>query len=111
MSLPPPDVEAFFQDLAKAFVSPNYTAEDRYREFRKVFLSDETGKRVLYQVLAWGHMFRNSAALAKHDPYQTQFYEGERNLAQRVWAAIHQQPRGDRPTKQNSKRTPNASQE
>jgi hypothetical protein len=105
----PPDIEAFFTDLAKAFTG-KYTEEDRYREFRQVFLDTEQGRRVLYQILRWGHKFASSAKLAGFDPYKTMFHEGERNMALHIFATIHQQPQA-KPQRQTSKKVTNVSQQ
>ncbi len=96
------DPEAFFADLAKAYNGPSYTDVDRYRDFRQLFLGSEQGKRVLWQMLGWGHVFRSSAAMAGHDTNRTLFHEGERNLALRLFNTIHVEPK-ERPTRANSK--------
>lgn len=75
------------------------TDMDRYREFRLVFLSTEAGKRVLHDILAWGHIYRSSK---RPDPHDTSFREGERNLALKIMTAIHVEPQTERPQRQQS---------
>ena len=105
-TLPPPDPEAFFAELAAAWTGKNYTETERYKDFRQLFMGSDQGKRVLYQILGWGHMFRSSAALALHDPYRTQFHDGERNLTLRIFNAVHVEPK-DKPTRAVSQRPKN----
>lgn len=90
-----PDPERLFAEIASGFA----TDMDRYRDFRAVFLSDERGRRVLHEILGWGHVFRSSVQGRPVDPHQVTFREGERNLALRILAALNAEP-VDRPTTQ-----------
>lgn len=98
-----PDPEAFLAELHAAKLA-NYTDMDRYREFRGVLLGSDAGKRVLFQMLTWGHMFASD-----FDPVPTvhAFASGERNLALKIFAALNHEP-VEKPTKQNVKRTADA---
>ena len=65
---------------------------DRYRDFRAVFLGESTpeqGRRVLHEILTWGHIWRTSM---DPDPYQVHFNEGERSLSLKVVTAIENEP-------------------
>lgn len=80
-----------------------YTDKDRWHDFRRVFMGSEEGKRVLREILAWGHMFRSSAGRgAPIDPCRLAFHEGERNLALRLLTTVTVEP-PERPTE--TKRT------
>ena len=101
--LPPPDPIELAGELAKAYTGKNYTPLDRFKDFRQLFLGSEQGRRVLWQILAWGHMFASSTALAQHDSNKTFTLEGERNIALRIFAAIHQEPK-PLPTRANTRK-------
>ena len=85
-----------------AVANDSRTPMDRYREFRQVFLGTEEGKRVLRDILGWGHAWRPVEVM---DPtnlnaaYHTFRNCGERNLALKILTAIEVEP-GIRPTQQ-----------
>jgi hypothetical protein len=87
-----PDPEAFLAELAASYPG-KYRPKDRYRDFRRVFLDSEQGRRVLYELLSWGNMFRPSAPMARFDPYETMFHDGERNVALKIMSTMHAEPR------------------
>lgn len=90
-----PDPEVFLDDLRAAQVG-RYTRMDRYRDFRAVFMATPQGRRVLWQILAWGRMY---APVAKTgDPHMTYFRDGERNIGLRIMQAMNAEPaeRADR---------------
>lgn len=70
--------------------SSERTAQDRYREFRQLFLGSDVGKRVLHDILAMGHVWRSSVS---RDPYMTYANEGERRLALQIMATVHVEPK------------------
>ena len=73
--------------------SEGYTPQDRYRDFRAVFMSTEQGQRVLREILAWGHVFKPSVqAAGAIDPHRVTFAEGERNIALRLLTTINREP-------------------
>ena len=86
-----PDPEALLRELAAVGAYPaSYTgALDACRDFRAVFLSDERGRKVLSQILAWGHIM---GPTFDPDPYQMAALNGERNLALRVLSTIEVEP-------------------
>ena len=68
-----------------------YTPVDRYRDFRKVFGTDE-GKRVLSEILSWGRILRVPVLGKPIDPYAMAVAFGERNLALKLMAAVNIEP-------------------
>ena len=83
-----PDPEALFAEISHT----GYRDEDRYREFRRVFLGSDEGRRVLYEILSWGHMFQSSVSRTDIDPNRVMFLEGERNLALKLLATLNAEP-------------------
>ena len=92
-----PDPEAFIAELAASHPGKGYRPMDRYREFRRVFLQDDQGRRVLYEVLSFCCMFRSAAPRAKFNPYETAFLNGQQDIAFRLLATMHAEPKA-RPT-------------
>lgn len=91
-----PDVSALLLSLSGP--SGQYTAMDRYRDYRKVFLASDDGQRVLRDILAHCHTFKTSF---DKDPGTMAFREGERNVAQFLMFTISNEPK-QRPTRANS---------
>jgi len=88
-----PDPEKFMRQLQAAHPGGrNYSRMDRYRDFRRVFLDTEQGRRVLYEILLWSHMFQPSGPLAKFDPYEAMFLDGERSLGQKIMRTMNAEP-------------------
>lgn len=88
--VPPPDPLAFFNKLLAVQIGDEYTEADRHRDFKAVFLGDERGRRVLYQLLAWTHMFEPSFVPEAGD--ETIFREGERNIGLQLFACMNTEP-------------------
>ncbi len=98
-----PDPERFLSQLARAHPGKSRYADlDRYRDFRALFLETERGRRVLYELLSWGHVFRASAPMAQFDPHKTLFHDGERSIALKIMATMNAEPM-ERPAKINAK--------
>lgn len=93
------DMDEFVAELNHA-ASGKYTDMDRYREFRKVFLETDEGKRVMRQIMAWGHIWHSSFDA---NPAVMSFAEGERGLALKIIAAVNVEP-VEKPTRQNLKK-------
>lgn len=88
-----PDPEAFLAELARSHPGKAYhNSIDRYRDFRRVFLETEQGRRVLYELLSWGHMYRSPARIANFDPYETMFHDGESHIAKMIISTMHAEP-------------------
>ena len=84
-----PDVLDMLQALPSV---DGYTPMDRYRDFKKVF-STEEGKRILREILSWGRVFRTPSFRSPIDPYAMAVTFGERNMALKLLATINQEPR------------------
>lgn len=69
-----------------------YTPKDRFADFRKVFDGTPEGRRVLSEILSWGHMLKPSMVGSPVDPYLTHMRDGERNIALRLLATVNNEP-------------------
>ena len=78
-----------------------YTPMDRYRDFKKVF-GTEDGKRVLREIISWGRLLKTPMMGNPIDPYAMAVAFGERNLASKIMAAIHNEP-PDKPQRARQK--------
>ena len=99
-----PQYEAFFQELSGVHPGKSkYKPMDRYRDFRQIFLGSDQGKRVLHEILGWGHMFRSPIPIAGIiDPTRLGVNEGERRMAIQIFHTInHEPPHGEKPTEGN----------
>lgn len=83
------DPEAFFDDLLRARLGAGYGPVERTRDFRRVFASP-AGRRVLWQILEWAHLFRPVAV--KGDSHETYRRDGERNIGLRILATLNAEP-------------------
>ena len=88
-----PDPEAFLAELAVAHPGKLYARMDRYRDFHRVFLGDEQGKRVLYEILTFCGMYQSAAPKAGFDPHKTMFFNGQQDIAFKLLATIHAEPK------------------
>lgn len=86
-----PDIDKFFASLTPVQLGASYTRMDRYRDFRRVF-GTEDGKRVLWQIFEWTHMFRPIAVKDPHDTYRR---DGERNIGLKILAMMNAEPLGE----------------
>ena len=84
-----PDPVAFQARLSRAFgVDPRrYAPAVLHADFQAVFVGDARGRRVLYKILEWGHLYQPS--FQSGDPHGTAFRDGERNLALRILAVLN----------------------
>ena len=98
----PPDHEAFLTELARFHPGKRYGKIDRYRDFRRVFLGSEQGRRVLYEVLAICGMYKSAAPRANFDPYETMFLNGQQDIAFNLLGTINVEPKA-RPTSTKEK--------
>jgi hypothetical protein len=97
--LPPPDLIAFLSEISRSW-PPNYGPENRYADFRQLFLGSEQGQRVLQQIVVWSNLWRPS--FVKGDPGLTAFHDGQRNLGLTILAALHNEPK-PRPSRVTTK--------
>ena len=96
--------EEYLEILADLSVPGDYNPVDRYNDFRKVFLETEQGRRVLRQILGWGHLLKSHLVRMSRpiDPYAVLGLEGERNLALRIFSIMLVEP-PERQDKQTTK--------
>ena len=69
-----------------------YLPQDRYREFRRVFLDTPEGPRVLAEILSWGRMFKQAVDARPVDPNLLLLREGQRNVAIALLNTIYNEP-------------------
>ena len=73
---------------------------DRYRDFRELFRGSELGKRVLHDILYWGHLHQSTAVIGdSHEAYKR---DGERKMALKIWFRSISEP-SVKPQKQQTK--------
>ena len=82
--LPGPD--SLFDALAAARAGRDYTDEDRRRDFRAVLYGTPAGRRVLFEILAWSHLF--ASTFVPGDACATHWREGGRDVGLRILAAL-----------------------
>ena len=84
-----PDPDRFLDALRDAAVGKGYTKKNLYLDLREVFGS-EAGKRVLWQLLEWCHVYNIIAV--RGDPHQTYFKDGARSIGLKILAAMNMEP-------------------
>ncbi len=96
-------MDEYLEILADLSMPEEYEPVDRYNDFRKVFLETDQGRRVLRQVLGWGHLLKSHLVGMPRpiDPYSILGFEGERNLALRIFSVMLVEP-PKRPDKQTT---------
>lgn len=90
--------------LASLPSTTGYTPNDRFHDFRRVLNGSAEGKRVLAEILSWGHMLRPDVISSPIDPYHSHILIGERNLALRLFATVNNEPK-PKPQQATTKRT------
>ncbi len=97
-------MDEYLEILADLSMPEDYDPLDRYNDFRKVFLETEQGRRVLRQVLGWGHLLKSHLVRMPRpiDPYAILAAEGERNLALHIFSVMLVEP-SERPDEQTTK--------
>lgn len=85
-----PGPEILFAELSAARRGLDYTDVDRRRDFRNVFFESSAGKRVLYEILAWSHLF--ASTFVPGDSHATHWREGGRDVGLRILAALNPEP-------------------
>ncbi len=93
------DLEGLLVRLAPENVRAR-TPLDRYRDFRKVFLGSEEGRRVLDDILWLGSVTRPLPAHG--DPHLIHLNEGGRCMALKIAALAHVEP-PDKPPSRETK--------
>ncbi len=87
-----PDPVAFLSELAVAHPGKRYTKMDKYRDFRWLFLGSAEGKRVLYEILAWGGVFQSSAPRSGFGTNETFFHDGQGDIALKLMDTMNNEP-------------------
>ncbi len=85
-----PDPLAFFKRLREVQFGARYSDADRYRDFRRVFLATPEGRRCLYQIFEWAHLFHS--CVVPGDPYMSHFQDGERAIGLNILAVLNAEP-------------------
>ena len=85
-------MDEYLELLSDLSIPEDYDPLDRYNDFRKVFLDTDQGRRVLKQILGWGHLLRVSPISNPVDPWRMVFAEGARNLALGIFAVMLKAP-------------------
>lgn len=70
----------------------NYTPQDRFHDFRQLFMGSDQGKRVFKEILSWGHIFQSSVTGNPVDSNRVLVREGERNISLKLMAAVNLEP-------------------
>ena len=76
---------------------------DRYQDFRQLFMGSDQGKRVLYEILSWGKLFRPGVMGSPIDPYALAIAEGKRHLTLQLLSIVNIEP-PTQPTKTRAKK-------
>lgn len=95
------DASILAELLATIPSKDGYPPMERYRDFRKLFGTDE-GKRVLGEILSWGRILSTPVLGRPIDPYAMAIAFGERNMALKIMAAVHVEP-AEKPQRQRKK--------
>ena len=82
------DPVEFLISLPEVFPTPM----DKYRAFRKMFVEDPDGGRVLREILSWAHLFKPSVMSNPIDVNQVMIAEGERNIGLKLLSTILVEP-------------------
>ncbi len=85
-----PGPGGLFDVLSKSRAGSGYSAEDRRQDFRTVLLGSEAGRRVLYELLAWSHLF--ASTFVPGGSHATHWREGGRDVGLRILAALSPEP-------------------
>jgi len=91
------------QLLAEIPAHKTYSPEEKYHDFRQLFMGTEQGKRVYAEILSWSHIFQsNVSGAGTIDVNRTLVREGERNIGLKLLGAVNVEPPLT-PQKQRSK--------
>lgn len=105
MSDEPETVDVFCGAVLGGQQGDAYTATDRYRDFRELFLSSDNGRRVLAEILKIGFAAKSTTPPAGPiDPYRTHLHEGRRTLAMDIFYHATVEPTATRPERAISQR-------
>ena len=80
-------------ELAKLPTTENYSKKDRYHDFRRVFMTNDEGRKVLREILTWGGIFQPPALGNPIDPNRTHVLIGQRNIALQLMDVVYNEPK------------------
>lgn len=94
------DAESVFVALSSAHPGPGqYLPVDQHRDFMRVFLSTDDGRRVLHEILLRANYFGPTTKVNYPiDPYSLAMGEGKRRLGLSILTTINNQPPPSKPT-------------
>lgn len=99
------EIQEFIGNLSEGFYGRDkYTKMDRYRDFRKVFLESEEGKRVLYELMGWGGIYRSLPINPDQKDRDVFVSLGSRNLILQLLSTINLEPKMEQPKQAVRKR-------
>lgn len=101
-----PEDQQLIEDLRFSFYNiSNRTKLDRYKEFRKVFMGSDEGKRVLSEILGMAKLSGRLVAPfpTEVDEKRMLILEGGRQLAADIIDVITKEPNMDKPTQTRRK--------
>ena len=84
-----PDLDRFLNELSPHHPGRSYSAIDRYRDYRQLFLSTPLGRKVLWDVF---YLCRLYQASMNKDTHVTAFNEGKRDIGLRILAIMNAEP-------------------
>ena len=96
-----------FMDELEQLPKDHYLPLDRYRDFRRVFLETDEGKRVLRELLSWGRLFHSPIMGSPIDPYRMAIHLGEHNIAIKLLHTVYTEPKM-KPTMGKKRESPDA---
>ena len=85
-------MDEYLEILASLSIPDDYAPVDRYHDFQMVFLETDQGRRVLKQILSWGHLLKAYPLTSPIDPYRDERLEGGRNLILKIFAVMMVEP-------------------
>lgn len=98
-----PDPVAFYEDLLKIWPGKSYrNSMDRFKDFHTVFMTTQQGRRVLAEIMTWGHLWDAIPSSGPIDEKAIMFKLGERNMALKLMATLNAEPPA-KPDKQKKK--------
>lgn len=99
-----PNLTDLIGSLFFGTLGPNYTETDCYRDFRKVFLGSEEGKRVFFQIVQLGGILAKSFDA---NPHVHAYNAGASDFAKDIVRRTYIEPPA-KPTRQNVRKEQNA---
>lgn len=69
-----------------------YEPVQRYQDFRAVFMRTEQGRRVLYEIMRWCHMFNSPVGAERVDMGRLAVHAGMHNIGIRLLKTVHEEP-------------------